>query len=145
MQFSAYGFTTTEIEFMIQVLNHPRGWNVPFYYNAQTKKIQVFKMLGNEIDTLFKSNDLVGLSVCDRTNPQNIKIYLRKENWDSIPQVSGYNSLQQYRIYLILHEFGHALGHDHVKCKQSGDPAPVMLQQTKGTGQCYPDPWVVKV
>ena len=102
MEFSAYGFSVSEIEFMVQVLNHPRGWNVPFYYNSQTSRIQVFKMPGVDIDSLFKSNDLVGLSVCDRTDSQNIKIYLRKENWDSIPKVSGYKSLQQYRIYLIL-------------------------------------------
>lgn len=145
MEFSTHGFTTSEIEFMIQILNHPRAWKVPFYYNHKTTKIQVYKMPGKQIDLLFKSNDLVGLSVCDRTDSKNIKIYLRKENWDSIPKVSGYSSLQQYRIYLILHEFGHALGYDHEKCTHNGDPAPVMLQQTKGTGKCYPDPWVLKI
>jgi hypothetical protein len=47
-------------------------------------------------------------------------------------------------VYLILHEFGHALGHGHEKCEGSGKPAHVMMQQTLGTGLCYPDPWVIK-
>ena len=145
MEFSAYGFTSNEIHFIEDILNHEWAWNVNFYYNPKTKKIVIYKMLGKDIDKKFKANDnLMGLSVCDRTNPQNIKIYFRKENWDKIPKASGYKNINLYRVYLILHEFGHALGHDHEKCEGSGKPAHVMMQQTLGTGLCYPDPWVIK-
>ncbi len=54
--------------------------------------------------------------------------------------------LDAYRIYMINHETGHALGHLHAhNCLADGD-APVMMQQTIGlkstTGQlCTANPW----
>lgn len=144
-EFSTENFTNNEIHFIARVLNHPRSWGVPFYYNKFTQKIVAKKVPGNEIDKLMGGNKhLHGLSVCDSTNPNKIVIYFRKENWDEIPSTSGYTRLDMYRIYLILHEFGHALGHGHNKCTGKDDPAPVMMQQTLGTGKCFPDPWVIK-
>jgi hypothetical protein len=46
--------------------------------------------------------------------------------------------LEMYRQYLVSHEMGHSLGYDHVKCPGSG-PAPIMMQQTLGIGQCTPN------
>ena len=49
--------------------------------------------------------------------------------------------LARYRVYVISHEFGHALGRDHVGCPFAGALAPVMMQQTKGIGECAPNEW----
>ena len=46
--------------------------------------------------------------------------------------------LERYRQYMVSHEMGHSLGHEHVKCPGSG-PAPIMMQQTLGIGMCSPN------
>jgi hypothetical protein len=55
--------------------------------------------------------------------------------------------LQQYRIYMINHEDGHALGHEHAHQCLADGLAPTMMQQTFGlrsasTGKmCGANPW----
>lgn len=49
--------------------------------------------------------------------------------------------LWKYRGYVLNHEVGHALGHRHRGCPGAGRLAPVMMQQSKGTYPCKPNPW----
>jgi Protein of unknown function (DUF3152) len=49
--------------------------------------------------------------------------------------------LGRYRIYVVNHEVGHALGHGHLGCPAAGERAPVMMPQTKGVGSCAANPW----
>ena len=49
--------------------------------------------------------------------------------------------LRNYRRYLVNHEVGHALGNGHEECSAPGALASVMMQQTKGVGDCLVNPW----
>jgi hypothetical protein len=145
-KFKTENFPIRDSIFMETVLNDPRSWGVIFKLSQDSKPDIVVKLVGkSDITRLFPSEPhLHGLSVCDsRTNP--VRIYMCAENWMCPPAASRYRDIYSYRTYLVLHEFGHALGHGHAECPGKGLPAPVMMQQTLGTGECYPDPWVKKM
>lgn len=54
---------------------------------------------------------------------------------------SAGRSLRDYRHLVVNHETGHWLGRGHASCPPGGGPAPVMMQQSKGTGACTFNPW----
>jgi hypothetical protein len=61
-------------------------------------------------------------------------ILIDAENWKYGVKRSGL-TLDQYREYVITHEFGHALSFDHVKCNKNtikDGRCPVMNQSTRG-------------
>ena len=49
--------------------------------------------------------------------------------------------LRLYRDMVVDHETGHWLGHAHRGCGGAGQPAPVMMQQSKGLNGCRFNPW----
>lgn len=70
------------------------------------------------------------------------EIWLNADRWIHGAPASRL-SLDAYRQYMVSHEMGHSLGHDHVKCPGSG-PVPVMVQQTLGIGACTPNTKLTK-
>jgi hypothetical protein len=64
---------------------------------------------------------------------------LNARRWQQGAQ--DFDELTTYRRYLVNHEFGHGLGHGHLECPAPGALAPVMMQQTIGTGGCEANPW----
>lgn len=70
------------------------------------------------------------------------RMYLNANRWTHGSAASK-QSLEGYRQYVVSHEMGHILGYEHVKCPDNG-PAPIMMQQTLGIGQCTPNTKITK-
>ncbi|MBT1181758.1 DUF3152 domain-containing protein [Bifidobacterium sp. CP2] len=69
-------------------------------------------------------------------------------NWDrwrgATPSWTGAGgTLRRYRAMAVNHEVGHRLGHfdNETPCGGSGQPAPLMQQQSKGMNGCTPNEW----
>ncbi len=69
-------------------------------------------------------------------------VIINQERWKHASPAwnAARRSLRDYRHLVVNHETGHWLGRGHVGCPGSG-PAPVMMQQSKGTGGCSFNPW----
>lgn len=69
-------------------------------------------------------------------------VIINQERWSHASPAwnAAGRSLRDYRHLVVNHETGHWLGRGHAGCPGSG-PAPVMMQQSKGTGGCSFNPW----
>jgi len=68
----------------------------------------------------------------------NVVINIKRWNL-GIPLYTG--QIDQYRRLVLNHEIGHRLGHGHTTCPAPGAPAPVMMQQYYGIGECVLNVW----
>lgn len=68
------------------------------------------------------------------------RVVINLARWiEGVPDYGA--GLDVYRLYVINHESGHALGHGHELCPKKGDLAPVMQQQTLGLHGCEANAW----
>jgi hypothetical protein len=78
-------------------------------------------------------------------NGEQARVVINDARWVR-GAVSYGKNLPAYRLYVINHEVGHALGNGHVQCPKKGALAPIMMQQTlgiatPGVGACRPNSW----
>lgn len=132
-------------------LRHPSGW-AKFGYSFQQLnpayglylrinkdywKYVIHVRLSRE-DTIKKNCGFGQLSCADLA--KNV-IYFNVDRWLNGSQESGL-PLDAYRVYVILHEFGHLLNRKHKGCTRDPmDLCPVMYQQTISKGCCVPNPF----
>lgn len=124
------------------VLHDKRSWqeseNVRFDFVGADEAADLTISIGtpDTTDKLCLPADTGGRLSCRNGN----EVVLNANRWAIGAKAYG-NDITNYRRYLINHEVGHYLGYGHETCVGRGERAPLMMQQTKGVGQCKPNPW----
>lgn len=116
----------------------PRGWTQAGTRRLQrtdTASLRIVLASPSTADRLCAPLNTAGKYSCRNGND----VVINADRW--IVGVPHFQPLDQYRIYVINHELGHALGKPHEPCPGNGQAAPVMLQQTIGLDGCTPNPW----
>lgn len=128
-------------EFIDETLGDRRGWTARAEHDFQRVSDDSF-----DIRILIATPDTVDrLCAPLRTNGKvscaaNGRAVLNGVRW-AVGAESFGDDVPNYRRYLVGHEVGHLLGYSHESCPRSGELAPVMVQQTKSTQGCEPNPW----
>jgi hypothetical protein len=121
-------------------LADPEGWESKGYNFI---RVGLRQKTSNTVIIQLSSTSTIAKSGCE--NPSlscatmnGTEVHVNAMRWMRGSPQSGL-PLNEYRQYIISHEMGHILGHDHVKCPGAGQPAPIMMQQTLGIGSCVPN------
>lgn len=117
-------------------LADPDGWESRGYtFEAVERSPDVVIHLASPATLLKSGCGDAGLS-CAELNGR--LMFLNAMRWTQGASASKL-PLDEYRQYMVSHEMGHILGHNHVSCPTPGAPAPIMMQQTRGIGSCIPN------
>lgn len=122
-------------------LDDPRSWGAPGRLDLQrvaSGPVDLDVVIATPATTDRLCRPLVthGTLSCHRGE----RAVINAVRWLSGAAAFG-GDLADYRRYVVNHEVGHFLGHPHEHCPAPGMLAPVMVQQTKSTEGCRPNPW----
>jgi hypothetical protein len=121
-----------------ETFDHPRGWRAGGVQLRRVRRGGDFTLVLAAAGTL--PSFAAGCSVqwsC-RVGRHVVINQLRWTRASPAWNAAG-RSLRDYRHMVVNHETGHWLGLGHASCR--GGRAPVMMQQSKGTGGCRFNPW----
>jgi hypothetical protein len=147
------GVNLTEFErLVVQTLSDQRSWSghgvavervdsgaIDFHISL-TSSMTVRKLCGYDIPVETSCYAMAGAATPVNRVAFNVARWVRGST-------AYVGDLAAYRIYMINHEDGHAMGHQHAHQCLPGGLAPVMMQQTFGlrsatTGKlCEANPW----
>ncbi len=121
-----------------RTLRHPQGWS----QRGDVLFLEVARE-GDFVLWLAEDVELPGYSsVCtaDWSCRVGRNVVINETRWmNGAPGWKG--DLESYRHYVVNHEVGHWLGLGHRGCERPGDPAPVMMQQSKSADPCRNRTW----
>jgi hypothetical protein len=117
-------------------LNDPEGWSKHGYFFESVNQRESVHIRLSSPETIKKICGLPDNLSCAELGGRFM--YLNADRWFNGAPASKL-PLDEYRQYMVSHEIGHILGHEHKKCPCKGCDAPIMMQQTKGIGECIPN------
>lgn len=117
-------------------LNDPDGWSKHGYFFEPVNDREDVHIRLSSSSTIEKICGLPNRLSCAELGGK--RMYLNAERWFHGAQPSRL-PLDDYRQYMVSHEIGHILGHEHTTCPCKGCKAPIMMQQTLGIGECKPN------
>lgn len=141
---STRGHITADLDQFRQVasatLNDPRGWSrlgVSFQMVESGGNFTLFLAEASTVESF--SSGCSSLYSCRVGSA----VIINQDRWQTgTPAWNGAGGdLASYRQMVLNHEVGHWLGHGHSSCSTSGQPAPVMQQQSIDMHGCTPNPW----
>lgn len=136
-KYSLYNSDERQFDFYVMCyLNSPDGWSQDGYTFEQVLRDSKVVIRLSSSETITKQCGLSGELSCAEVNGRNV--YLNAKRWFEGSKESKLN-LEDYRQYMVSHEIGHILGKGHTHCRCKGCHAPIMMQQTRGIGQCIPN------
>ena len=129
--------SSVDIAYAVGVyLNHPSGWAAQGHFFEPVNDHEDVHIRLSSPETIQKICGIRENLSCAELGGKNM--YLNADRWFHGASASKL-SLVDYRQYMISHEIGHILGYDHEVCSCKGCIAPIMMQQTKGIGECRPN------
>ena len=158
-------FTRPDLRLLTSILNHKKGFGQiarfrvicdkkRYYLGERPEKgtasiLVAGKFRSDQIQHVFPYEDGIHKMSFTFMGLKQPIIVFNHNNWQhgakaymdsaaqKYPEKSREDLLQRYRVYLVNHEFGHALGMDHEKPTQT--TCPLMYQHTRGIAVCAQD------
>lgn len=129
-------------ETVMATLNDPRGWggdgSVVFSRTDDAADIRVVLASPDRVDAMCAPLTTRGVYSCGRNGHAALNFTRWSQGTEETPTGAD---LVTYREYLVNHEVGHLLGHQHVQCPAEGELAPIMQQQSVRAAPCVLNGW----